>query len=180
MLQKIGLRGDGTNINLKGNFTTVGDVTVGDDLTVTDDASVGGDLTVTDSVEVGGVLRAEDVFVKALTVTSEISTADAVTYTAAQVLGGYIIRDPAGGARSDVTPTAALLIAAIDGAAVGDSFEFIIENTADEAETITITAGVGVTLSGTMTIAQNYSKRFLAVVTAADAVTIYNVGTFLT
>ncbi len=111
------------------------------------------------------------------TTVSTINTAGAATYTAAQLLGGLILRDPAGGARSDVTPTAALIIAAITGAAVGDSFEFTIRNTADANETITVTEGVGVTLSGTMTIAQNNSKRFLCVVTAADAVTIYSLGT---
>lgn len=110
------------------------------------------------------------------TVTTE-ETADAVTYTAAELLGGLILRDPAGGARSDVTPTAALIIAAITQAGVGNSFEFTIRNTADGAETITLTAGTGVTLSGTMTIAQNNSKRFLCVVTSSTTVTIYSLGT---
>jgi len=106
-----------------------------------------------------------------------IATADVVTYTAAQLLGGLILRDPAGGARSDVTPTAALIVAALTQAGTGNSFEFTIRNTADAAETITVTAGTGVTLSGTMTIAQNNSKRFLAVVTGAATVTIYSLGT---
>lgn len=114
------------------------------------------------------------------TVTTD-ATADVVTYTAAELLGGLILRDPAGGNRSDVSPTAALIVAAIAGAIVGSSFEFMIRNTADAAETITLTAGVGVTLSGTMTIAQNNSKRFLAVCTnvtaESEAVTIYSLGT---
>lgn len=118
----------------------------------------------------------QDAPVKMTTVNS-ISTADAVTYTAAQLLGGLIIRDPAGGARSDVTPTAALIIAAIEQAGVGNSFEFVIKNAADASETITVTAGTGVTLEGTMTIAQNNSKRFLCVVTASTTVTIYSLGT---
>lgn len=109
--------------------------------------------------------------------TSTISTADVVTYTATQLLGGLILRDPNGGARSDVTPTAALIIAAITQAATGNRFEFTIRNTADAAETITITAGTDVTLSGTMTIAQNNSKRFLVEVTGATTVTIYSLGT---
>lgn len=111
------------------------------------------------------------------TTASTVSTAGAATYTAAQLLGGLILRDPAGGARSDVTPTAALIIAAITQAGVGNSFEFTIRNTADAAETITVTAGTGVTLSGTMTIAQDNSKRFLCVVTASTTVTIYSLGT---
>jgi hypothetical protein len=112
-----------------------------------------------------------------------ITTAGAATYIASEVLGGLLLRDPNGAGRSDVTPTAALLVAAIPCAAVGDAFEFDIRNTADAAETITVTAGTGVTLSGTMTIAQNNTKRFRLVVTnatsAAEAVTIYSVGTFV-
>lgn len=111
------------------------------------------------------------------------STAGAKTYTAANLLGGLILRDPNGGARSDVTPTAAQLVAGFTGAAVGSSFEFTIRNTADDSEVITLTEGSGVTLSGTMTIAQNNSKRFLAVFTnvtgSSEAVTIYSIGTFV-
>lgn len=125
-----------------------------------------------------------------------VSTAGAVTYTAAQLLGGFLLRDPNGAGRSDVTPTALQLVQAIPAAqaAVADtaganqnisaSFEFDIRNTADANETITVTAGTGVTLSGTMTIAQNNGKRFKAVVTDATnqagtaAVTIYSMGTY--
>lgn len=114
------------------------------------------------------------------TVTTD-STAGARTYTAAELLGGLILRDPNGGARNDVTPTAALIVAGIAGAVVGSSFEFTIRNTADAAETVTVTAGAGVTLSGTMTIAQSNSKRFLAVCTnvggGTEAVTVYSLGT---
>jgi len=115
---------------------------------------------------------------------STITTAGAATYTAAQILGGLLLRDPNGANRSDVTPTAALLVAAIPGAVVGQSFEFQITNTADAAETITVTAGSGATLSGTMTIAQNASRRFLVVLTnvtaAAEAYTVYSIGSFTT
>jgi hypothetical protein len=118
------------------------------------------------------------------------TTAGAATYTAAELVnvngGGanLVLRDPTGGDRSDVTPTAALLVAAIPGAVAGSAREFCIRNTADAAETITITAGdAGVTLSGTMTIAQNNTKRFRAVVTNAgagtEAVTVYSLGTFV-
>lgn len=117
------------------------------------------------------------------TTASTITTAGVVTYTAAQLLGGLILRDPAGAGRNDVSPTAALIVAAISGATVGQSFDFIIRNDADAAETITLTAGAGVTLSGTMTIAQNNIKRFRAVLTnvtsSSEAVTIYSLGTLV-
>ena len=106
------------------------------------------------------------------------ATAGAVTYTAAALIGGLILRDPAGAARSDVSPAAADIFAAIPGAVAGSSFKFTIRNTADAAEVITLTAGSGVTLNGTMTIAQNYSRSFLAVVASSAAVTIYSIGTF--
>jgi len=114
------------------------------------------------------------------TVTTK-ATAGAVTYTAAELIGGLIKRDPAGDNRSDVTPTAAQIVAGFAGGIVGSSFEFTIRNDADAAETITITAGEGVTLSGSMTIAQNNSKRFLCrldnVGDGTEAVTIYSLGT---
>lgn len=115
------------------------------------------------------------------TTVSTITTAGAATYTAAQMLGGLILRDPNGAGRSDVTPTAALLVAAIPGAIVGSSFHFTIRNDADAAETITVTAGSGATLSGTMTIDQNNIKSFLVVLTnvtaSSEAYTVYSLGT---
>ena len=110
-----------------------------------------------------------------------ITTAAAVTLTAAQLLSILILRDPNGAARTDVLPTAALLVEAVAGAIVGSSFEFTIRNTADAAETITVSAGTGGTVSGTATIAQNNSKRFLVVLTnvtlGSEAYTAYSLGT---
>lgn len=139
------------------------------------------DLATGDSLRiVSGVLTGGGVLSPLNTVTTE-ATVGAVTYTAAQIVGGVILRDPAGAGRSDVTPTAALLLAALPGAQVGQAFEFTIRNTADAAETITVTAGTGTTISGTATIAQNNSKRFMVVFTnvtgAAEAYTLYSLGT---
>ena len=114
------------------------------------------------------------------TVTTDI-TEGVRTYTAAELIGGLILRDPSGANRSDVSPTAAAIVAGFAGGIVGSSFEFTIRNDANAAETITLTAGAGVTLSGTMTIAQNNSKRFLCrldnVGSGTEAVTIYSLGT---
>lgn len=111
------------------------------------------------------------------TVTTD-ATGGANTWSAAEMIGGLLLRDPNGADRSDVTATAAAIVAAIAGAIVGSSFEFVIKNTADADEVITLTAGVGVTLSPTsITIRRGYSHRFLAVCTnvtgAAEAVTVY-------
>jgi len=114
------------------------------------------------------------------TTVSSVSTAGAATQTIAQYLGGYIRRDPAGASRSDVTATAALIVAGIEGADVGSSVEFAIENVSDaEAEVVTVTAGVGVTLSPTVIyLKPGSSKRLLAVCTnvtaSSEAVTMYD------
>lgn len=105
------------------------------------------------------------------------TTASAVTYTAEEFTSGLILRDPNGAGRSDVTPTAALLFAELGDPEVNSAFEITIRNTADAAETITMTAGTGVTLSGTMTIAQNNSKTFIGVFTSPTALTLYSLGT---
>ncbi len=119
--------------------------------------------------------------VQQVTTVTTKNTAAAVTYTAAELLGGLILRDPAGAGREDVSPTAAQIVGAVAAAIATSSFRFTIRNTADGDETITLTAGAGVTLSGTMTIAQNNSREFLAVITnaaaEAEAVAIYSLGT---
>ncbi len=108
------------------------------------------------------------------------ATAGANTWSAAELLGGLMLRDPNGAARSDVTPTAAAIVAAIPNAAVGSSFDFIIRNTADGEEILTLTAGANVTLSGDMTISRYQAKAFRAVVTNAgsgtETVTIYSLN----
>ena len=112
-----------------------------------------------------------------LTVTTD-STAGAVTYTIAEMLGGLILRDPNGGARSDVTPTAALIVAGITGAAVDDVFECTVVNTANASEVLTITAGTGVTLvPSSITPTQNESTRLIVrltnVTSGSEAVVMY-------
>lgn len=105
-----------------------------------------------------------------------IATAGNVTYTAAQIMTGYILRDAAGGNRTDVLPTAALLVAALAGSAptsqnypvVGTSVHFILHNTAAGAFTVALSLGSGGTsgmgastfwVFGTTTIAQNGAPK---------------------
>jgi ABC-type Fe3+ transport system permease subunit len=122
--------------------------------------------------------RSSGLFHPTITVTSS-TYAGAVTWTAAQLLGGFIRHDPAGNV-SDVTDTAANLVAAIPGAAVGASFTCHFQNDADASETITLTGGTGVTIAGTATIAQNSCKNFLFVITnvtaGTEAITAYSLG----
>ena len=107
-----------------------------------------------------------------------VTTASAVTYTPAELKLGFILRDPNGAARADLFPTAGDLLTAVPSAAIGTSFIVTIRNTADAAETITMTTNTGLTLSGTMTIAQNAQKDFFVNFTdvTTAAVTIYSMG----
>lgn len=107
------------------------------------------------------------------------TTAGVYAITAAAVLGGVITRDPNGAARADTVPTPAALVAAISNPYVGKTIEFAIVNTADAAETITVTAVTDATLVGSMAIAQNESARFMArltnVTSGSEAYTLYRV-----
>lgn len=105
-----------------------------------------------------------------------------VTYQGYDIRKGIILRNPSGLARTDEIDTAANIVKACPGAVVGSSFRWILRNTADAAETLTMNDNTGVTLSGTMTTPQDYSREFLVVldnVTAgSEAVTVYCVGYF--
>lgn len=112
-----------------------------------------------------------------------ISTAGAGTYSAANLVGRLILRDPNGDNRTDTTATAAQIVAAITHPKAGNAFLVVVRNTADAVETITVAGGSGVTISGTATIAQNNTKIFLArldnVTAGAEAVTLYSIGTMV-
>lgn len=112
---------------------------------------------------------------------STITTAAAVTFSAAEILGGLILRDPNGAGRADLVPTAADLYAELGSPVkyVGLGFDFTIRNTADAAETITLTTNTGMTMSGTMTIAQNNTKLFRVVFATPTTATVYSIGTFV-
>lgn len=110
-------------------------------------------------------------------VTASGALEGATQITPAIVLSGLVLHDPQGDVNAQL-PNAADLAAALGVATVsGRSVRFIHRNTADAAETITVTAGTGVTISGTATIAQNYSKEWLLVFDSPTTYTAYSVGT---
>lgn len=109
-------------------------------------------------------------------VASTINTTAAVTYSAAQWLGGYIARDPNGAGRADLVPTASNINTANPSLAIGSYFDTTLKNTADAAETITLTANTGVTLIGTITVAQNETAVIRTVKTAAAAFDAVKLG----
>lgn len=121
-------------------------------------------------------VRTGNAELRKVTVTTD-ATAGNVTYTIAELLGGLILRDPNGSARSDVTPTAADIVAGVAGATNEDTFRCKIVNTANGAETVTLTAGTDVTLvPATVAADQNQTLDLLVRlvdVSATEAVTIY-------
>lgn len=105
-----------------------------------------------------------------------LNTVGAATITAAGIAGGVTSR---GGAQSatpftDTTPTAAMIIAQLPaGAPVGTSFYWTYDNTTDAAATLS--AALGVTLSGNSIIPGGQFTQYLVTKTAAATVTIASV-----
>jgi predicted RecA/RadA family phage recombinase len=110
------------------------------------------------------------------------ATAGAKTITAAEVLSGVYVRDCAGASRTDTLPTAALLVAAVPGAKVGDMLKLYVVNGSDAAETLTLAAGSGGAFdtnqtSASRVVPQNASKmvhiRLTNVTASAEAYVVY-------
>lgn len=122
---------------------------------------------------IGPFPRTKGGMVKQMTVTAKVAT---VTLTPAEILGGFIDGTPTGAATYTL-PTAALMLAAVNQAGIGNAIEFTIKNSSGGAYTITVAAGSNGTTKGTMTIDQNNSKRFLLISTGAEAYDVYSLGT---
>lgn len=114
---------------------------------------------------------------------TSLATVGPATLTAAQLLSGIIVRDCAGASRTDTLPTAALLVAAVPGAQIGDIVECLIINGSDPVtEIITLDAGVGGAFDANQTavsrtILGTCSKlvriRLTNVTAAAEAYVVY-------
>lgn len=123
-----------------------------------------------------GVIQTTQPLVEEMTQTAVTDTA---TLTIAQLLTKVIDGTPTAAATYTL-PTAALLVAGIANAQVGDSFLFFVNNKSGGANTITIAAGGSGTADGTLTVAQNVIREFLIIVTnvtaAAEAYFVYGMG----
>jgi hypothetical protein len=108
------------------------------------------------------------------------ATAAAVTHTVAELLSGVINRDTLSSARADLFPTAAAIVAAINGCQVGTSFRTLFRNISAGAGSITHTTNTGLTLTGTVVIVFQQSKEYLFIVTnvtpGSEAVTVLSLG----
>lgn len=74
-------------------------------------------------------------------------------------------------------PTAVQIVAAISGARAGMTYRLRIINSSTGAFSWTVTTASGVTLAGTMTIAQNTWRDFYVTLTSLTAVAIQSIGT---
>jgi len=101
-------------------------------------------------------------------------TGGSKTLTAAQIMTGIILHDTSSGAATDTLDTAANIIPAIEGAAVGSTIRFLIRNTSAGAGTITVAAGTGGTAKGTLSIPYLQQMEFLLNVTAVGATPTYD------
>lgn len=100
------------------------------------------------------------------------------TLTGAQVAGAnWVNYDNTGTTPANLQmPTAANLIAAIPNAEVGFNYMLAIRNSSGSANTATITTNTGITLTGTMTIAQTVTRLFNVSITGAATVTVQSMG----
>lgn len=113
-----------------------------------------------------------------------LTTAGGVrTLTAAELLSGLLTVD-CQDAQTMTTPTAALIVAAINGCQVGTAFDVAVINYGDT--TLTIGLGTGVTkatiasVASVMTVVTLAAKRLMFVVTnntvGSEAVSVYAFG----
>lgn len=141
-------------------------------------AATGGDtnISLTLTAKGTGVIQARSAITEKRTQTA---TTDTATLTIAQLLTKVLDATPTAAAAYTL-PTAANLVAGIANCKVGDSFEFLINNKAAGAFTVTVGAGAGGTADGTLTVAQNVIRRFTIIVTnvtgAAEAYFVYGEG----
>lgn len=110
-----------------------------------------------------------------------VATATAFAATGAQVAGGdHTVLNLTGTLAADrilTTPTPALLVAAIAGAAAGQTYRLRIINSSADVFTWTVAAGVGVTLVGDVLIPKDTWREFNVTLTTLAAVSMQSVGT---
>lgn len=87
-----------------------------------------------------------------ISVTPQAATTTA-TLTVAQVTNNLLVATAGTSAATYTLPTAALLDAALTNAKVGSTFRLAIVNLGTSSGVVTIAAGTGITLVGTMTFA---------------------------
>lgn len=81
-----------------------------------------------------------------------------------------------GSGQNITMPTAAQIVAAIPNAFVGQTYKLRIRNASSGAFAWTVVTNTGLTLTGTMTIAQNTYREFIVTLTSLSAVVLQSLG----
>lgn len=103
---------------------------------------------------------------------NNIADGASMTFSAANALAGIITATPTT-ARNIQAPTAASLLSAMAGEAVGDCFEVTIINLSASAAAMTLTVNTGTTIVGSASIASASSATFIVRVASTSAVVFY-------
>lgn len=98
------------------------------------------------------------------------SAAGNQTISLAQILGGVAVFTGAAAAVTYTTDTAANILAAMPAMDIGDTYVFMLSNTA--AQAATIAGGTGVTASGNLVVNAT-AKMFLLEKTSATTMNLY-------
>lgn len=129
-------------------------------------------LAITDTLGVMSDKRLNDWIVQKEKSTVVAVADAAATLTAAQIIDSKLFTQTPTAARTLTTDTAALIVAAATGYAVGTSFDFSIINLS-AATTITVAGGTGVTVVGVATVPGVTTGTFRARIDSATAVSVY-------
>ena len=105
-----------------------------------------------------------------------LATNGAGTITAALMAGGYTTRTTVAAAATDTTDTAANIIAAVGSLVnkIGTGFKYVYQN--NSSAPITITGGLGVTVSGITVVPPGCAAEYLINYTAAATLTMVGVS----
>lgn len=119
-------------------------------------------------------------FLNTQIVPAVVNIADNYTYSTDDIISGFIQRSPNGAARSDTLPSAAALISGFKtslgtlGATITNAFVFMLSNESSvSAQTITLSAGSGMTLKSTIVIGPQQVATLVIHVTSSSTVELY-------
>lgn len=120
------------------------------------------------------------VFSNSLLPSSSSTGTTTTTFTAGQLTGGesVVYTSTATTPGSIATRSAAAMLNDMPNAQVGMTYQLTIINLSGSANTMTITGGTGVTISGTATIAQNIARVYQVTFNTATTLTIKELYSF--
>lgn len=106
-------------------------------------------------------------------------TSSSPTLTAAQFVNGIVNLSGQTAAQAPVTPTAALIVAALSNPQIGTVFEFTLQNAHTSSGAVTLTPGSGVTIVSGAAVPITKTQLYRGIVTAigTPAVSIYGLLT---